>query len=41
MILQHLSLLMDSNHTRGSEDLIIRVTPEPLCSTCETRKIVY
>ena len=36
MILQHVSMLTDSNYTRRDEDLIIWGTVEPLCYAFET-----
>lgn len=36
MVLEHLTTLRDSNHTRGSEDLITWVTVEPLYCILET-----
>lgn len=36
MILSHLTMLIDKDHTRRGEDLIVWITAEPLCSTTET-----
>ena len=41
MILKHLTMLMDSDHTGGGQDLITWVNVEPLCCVFETNVRLY